>query len=65
MSEEKIENGENALDNISLDQLKAQAKNVEFFNLGGMKVDSPKAGDILIRKSTVGGKVVVDKVMLK
>jgi hypothetical protein len=48
-----------------VDAASAQAKNVEFFNLGGMKVDSPKAGDILIRKSTVGGKVVVDKVMLK
>ena len=48
-----------------VDASKAQAANVEFFNLGGMKINSPKAGDILIRKTTVGGKVVVDKVLLK
>jgi len=48
-----------------VDAAKAQAANVEFYTLGGMKVAAPKAGEILIRKTTVGGKVQVDKVLLK
>ena len=48
-----------------VDASKAQAANVEFYTLGGMKVAAPKAGEILIRKTTVGGKVQVDKVLLK
>lgn len=43
MSEEKIENGENALDNISLDQLKAQAKNVESAAPAEAPKEAPKA----------------------
>jgi len=43
-----------------------KAENVEFFTLGGMKINAPKAGDILIRKTTKSnGKIVVDKVLLK
>jgi len=38
---------------------------VEYFNLSGMKVDAPKAGEILIRKTTENGKVVVNKVLIK
>jgi len=44
MSEEKIENGENALDNISLDQLKSQAQNVETAKAEEPKKEEP-AGD--------------------
>lgn len=44
---------------------KAIAPNVEYFTLGGVKLNAPKQGEILIRKSTVNGKVVVDKVIIK
>lgn len=40
--------------------------NVELFTIGGMKIDAPKAGQIVIRKTTqANGKVVVDKVLVK
>ena len=49
-----------------VDFAKAKKSNVEYFTLGGLKVDSAKAGQILIRKTTnANGKVVVDKVLLK
>ena len=48
-----------------VDAGKALAEGVEFFTLGGMKIDAPKAGQILIRKKQANGKVIVDKVMLK
>lgn len=38
---------------------------VEFYNLSGMKINAPKAGEIVIRKTTSNGKVVVDKVLIK
>ena len=44
---------------------KAAAADAEFFTLGGVQVDAPKAGQILIRKSNANGKVVVDKVLVK
>jgi hypothetical protein len=45
---------------------KAQKANVEFYTLGGLKVDGAKAGQILIRKTTgANGKVAFDKVLLK
>ena len=44
---------------------KAIAANVEYYTLGGVQVAAPKAGQILIRKTNVNGKVVVDKVLLK
>ena len=45
---------------------KAQKANVEFYTLGGLKVDGAKAGQILIRKTTgANGKVSLDKVLLK
>ena len=45
---------------------KAQKANVEFYTLGGLKVDGAKAGQILIRKTTgANGKVSFDKVLLK
>lgn len=45
---------------------KAVAANVEYFTLGGVQVSAPKAGQILIRKTTnANGKVVTDKVLLK
>ena len=45
---------------------KANKSNVEFFTLGGVKVDGAKAGQILIRKTTgANGKVSFDKVLLK
>jgi hypothetical protein len=49
-----------------VDVAKAQKANVEYYTLGGLKVDAAKAGQILIRKTTdASGKVVVDKVLLK
>lgn len=45
---------------------KAQKANVEFYTLGGLKVDGAKAGQVLIRKTTgANGKVAFDKVLLK
>ena len=45
---------------------KAQKANVEFYTLGGLKVDGAKAGQVLIRKTTgANGKVSFDKVLLK
>jgi len=39
---------------------------VEYFTIGGIKLDAPKAGQILIRKTTQSnGKVVMDKVLIK
>ncbi|MBR5707108.1 MAG: hypothetical protein IKX55_06005 [Bacteroidaceae bacterium] len=42
-----------------------QKASVEYYNLGGMKIDNPKSGEIIIRKTTQNGKVVVDKVLVK
>ena len=45
---------------------KAKKANVEFYTLGGLKVDGAKSGQILIRKTTdANGKVSFDKVLLK
>ena len=45
---------------------KADKSSVEFYTLGGLKVDGAKAGQILIRKTTgANGKVAFDKVLLK
>jgi len=38
---------------------------VQYFNLSGMQIDTPKSGEILIRKTVRNGKVVVDKVLVK
>jgi len=48
-----------------VDANKALEAGVEYFTVGGMKLDAPKAGQILIRKTTQNGKVVVDKVLIK
>jgi len=48
-----------------VDVNKAVKAGVEYFTVGGMKLDAPKAGQILIRKTTQNGKVVVDKVLIK
>lgn len=43
-----------------------EAANVELFTIGGVKVLTPKSGDILIRKTTdANGKIAVDKILLK
>lgn len=44
---------------------KAAGARVEYYTVGGMKVNAPKAGEIIIRKTTKNGKVVVDKVLVK
>ena len=38
---------------------------VQYYNLSGMQINAPKAGEIVIRKTVQGGKVVVDKVLIK
>jgi hypothetical protein len=48
-----------------VDAKKAVAADVEYYTLGGIKLLAPKSGEILIRKTTVNGKVVVDKVLIK
>ena len=48
-----------------VDANKAVKEGVEYYTVGGMKLDAPKSGQILIRKTTQNGKVVVDKVLLK
>ena len=43
-----------------------EAANVELFTIGGVKVLTPKSGDILIRKTTdANGNIAVDKILLK
>ena len=48
-----------------VDANKALEAGVEYYTVSGMKLDAPKSGQILIRKTTQNGKVVVDKVLLK
>ena len=43
----------------------AAGARVEYYTVGGMKVDAPKAGEVIIRKTTKNGKVVVDKILVK
>lgn len=63
-----LDNAQKELDNLVtiVDKAKAVAAGVEYFTISGIKLDAPKAGEILIRKTTNGnGKVVVDKVIIK
>jgi hypothetical protein len=49
-----------------VDASKAAQAGVEYYTISGMKLDAPKAGQILIRKTTQSnGKVVMDKVLIK
>ena len=48
-----------------VDANKAAQAGVDYYTISGMKLDAPKAGQILIRKTQSGGKVVVDKVLIK
>jgi len=49
-----------------VDARQAVKAGVEYFTIGGIKLDAPKAGQILIRKTTQSnGKVVMDKVLIK
>ena len=51
---------------ITLVDAPAQAKAyVEYYTLGGIKINAPKSGEILIRKTSRGGKIIVDKVLIK
>ena len=50
---------------ITIVDAPVQKAGVQYYNLGGMQVDAPKSGEILIRKTVQGGKVVVDKVLIK
>ena len=63
-----LTNAQNELNTLMtvVDAAEAKAENVEYYTLGGIKLDAPKAGEILIRKTTKGnGKIVVDKVIIK
>ena len=43
-----------------------QKAGVEYYNLSGMKINAPKAGEIVIRRTVLGnGKAVVEKVLVK
>ena len=49
-----------------VDARQAVKEGVEYYTIGGIKLDAPKAGQILIRKTTqANGKVVMDKVLIK
>jgi len=49
-----------------VDSRQAVKEGVEYYTIGGIKLDAPKAGQILIRKTTQSnGKVVMDKVLIK
>ena len=63
-----LANAQSELDNLVtiVDKAKAVAAGVEYYTISGIKLDAPKAGQILIRKTTnANGKVVVDKVLVK
>ena len=43
-----------------------QESGAQYYNLNGIKVSAPKAGDIMIRRSVSGnGKANVEKVLIK
>ena len=49
-----------------VDARQASQAGVEYYTVGGIRLDAPKAGQILIRKTTqANGKVVMDKVLIK
>ena len=63
-----LDNAKSELDNLVtiVDKAKAAKAGVEYYTISGIKLDAPKAGQILIRKTTnANGKVVVDKVLVK
>lgn len=63
-----LENAKSELKNLTtvVDFAKAKVAGVEYYTISGIKLDAPKAGQILIRKTTnANGKVVVDKVLVK
>ena len=43
----------------------AKTARVQYFNLNGVEVDSPKAGDIVIKRSVENGKAKVEKILVK
>jgi hypothetical protein len=66
--EEAIDALEDELNELMtvVDARQAVKEGVEYFTVGGIKLDAPKAGQILIRKTTQSnGKVVMDKVLIK
>jgi hypothetical protein len=63
-----LDNAKSELDNLVtiVDKAKVAKAGVEYYTISGIKLDAPKAGQILIRKTTnANGKVVVDKVLIK
>lgn len=50
---------------ITLVDAPVQEVGVEYYTLGGIKINAPKSGEILIRKTSRGGKIIVDKVLIK
>lgn len=42
-----------------------EIEGVQYFNLGGVQINNPKSGEIIIRRTVRNGKVVVDKVLIK
>ena len=66
--EQLLANAKSELNNLVtvIDKAKAAKAGVEYYTISGIKLDAPKAGQILIRKTTnANGKVVVDKVLVK
>ena len=62
-----LQNAINELDNkvTVVDAAVAEGAAVEYITLGGIKVDAPVEGQIMLRKATENGTVVVNKVLSK
>ena len=62
-----LNNAKSELDNkvTVVDAAVAEGASVEYITLGGIKVDAPVEGQIILRKTTENGSVVVNKVLSK
>ena len=50
---------------ITIVDAPVQSAGVQYFNLSGMQIAAPKAGEIVIRRTVRDGKAVVEKVLIK
>lgn len=62
-----LNNAKSELDNkvTVVDAAVAEGASVEYITLGGIKVDAPVEGQIILRKATENGTVVVNKILSK
>ena len=62
-----LQNAQKTLDKLItvVDASEAVAGDVEFFTLGGVQLDAPIENQVILRKTTQNGNVVVEKVIYK